>query len=724
MRHQKSKMKLSLLRFWPSFLLKLVALQAGAGVALLGALFVIKVSLISDVQNILPQIQARLHHEGLLHVISDTTFEIQAARYGHALTGEHKFAEAFESATAGLRVQLAELESLTSRSSGSSGTGTQVGLLTKNLAEYEAHLRASIAERRAQPTALQLHQDSTLRGEAISRAVLRDLETMEHSEERQIDTEIGRLLYATRILQRNEILLSGIGLAMILSAISIAFAQVRQRTAAQGALQDANASLEFKVTERTAALNESEQRYKRLVELSADSILLCAADRSILYANPTALRLIDPSYPSPLIGRRVDSIFGAQHQSWLPQWLDEVWKNAQSHVFREASALSVEGMALPVEVGAVSYVGAEGMCVQLVIHDLTEIRARDAALRDQLTFIDQVVEAIPAPVSVRDDRGRYLRVNRAYELLYRCERGAIRNRSVFDALPYPLASLMVCKDAAVMQRSQPLVYEFEFKASATEATQLLATSCALRRSDGTFIGVITVDTDVGALRKKETELALANAELEALSQQLIHAQEAERRRIARELHDQIGQVLTALKISLQLLEHRQASDPKAVRTCIELVDEALNQARNLTASLHPHVLEDLGLVAAVNWVIDRLVRPAMQQVTLDAEVHPLRSSAARELVAFRVIQEALTNVIRHADADRVKVDLRTRSKYLHLSIADNGQGFELASTWFDIRQSTSLGIASMRERVTEVGGSFTVESSEGGGTTVHAVLPW
>ena len=131
---------------------------------------------------------------------------------------------------------------------------------------------------------------------------------------------------------------------------------------------------------------------------------------------------------------------------------------------------------------------------------------------------------------------------------------------------------------------------------------------------------------------------------------MIDAQEDERRRIARDLHDQVGQILTALKLQLSSLARRDRIDMPALAlaTSIDLAEEALRHTRDLSASLHPHLLDDLGLEPALNWLLDRFIRPSIPRVELRCRLAPARGPADIELVAFRVVQEALTNVVRHA----------------------------------------------------------------------------
>lgn len=218
------------------------------------------------------------------------------------------------------------------------------------------------------------------------------------------------------------------------------------------------------------------------------------------------------------------------------------------------------------------------------------------------------------------------------------------------------------------------------------------------------------------------QMAEQRDRLSELASQLIASQENERRVVARELHDQIGQILTALH--MQLAAHRARTADTALDGPIELADEALMHARDLTAALHPHILDDLGLNAALNWQINRYVLPSLGEVRLKCDLSPERADPAIELVVFRVVQEALTNVVRHAKASSAEVELNTRDGWLQLDVADDGEGFRAGDTWFDRHRQTSIGVASMRERVEERGGHFDIDSAPGMGTRLRVLLPW
>jgi signal transduction histidine kinase len=213
--------------------------------------------------------------------------------------------------------------------------------------------------------------------------------------------------------------------------------------------------------------------------------------------------------------------------------------------------------------------------------------------------------------------------------------------------------------------------------------------------------------------------------LQALSRQLLSAQETERRHIARELHDQIGQALTAVKINLQAMKRSSEAVPALSRLddSIATIEWTLDQVRNLSLDLRPSMLDDLGLGAALRWYLDRQARQSgfVAQLVIDPDLGALAPEL--ETTCFRVVQEGLTNVARHAQARQVRVEVHQRQGELHLLLRDNGVGFDVAAARARATRGASLGLLGMHERVTLLGGHLDIDSQFGQGTEIRVRLP-
>jgi PAS domain S-box-containing protein len=214
--------------------------------------------------------------------------------------------------------------------------------------------------------------------------------------------------------------------------------------------------------------------------------------------------------------------------------------------------------------------------------------------------------------------------------------------------------------------------------------------------------------------------------LQALSRRLVEVQEIERRRLAHELHDEIGQTLTAVKINLQALQLREemAGVQPYLKDSIDVVEHALGQVRNLSLDLRPSLLDDLGLVATLRWYVDRQAQRGgfAAQLVIDLPETP-HLPPELETTCFRVVQEALTNIMRHSQARNVRVELRQLEAGLLLRVCDDGVGFDVQSALENATRGISLGLLGIQERIWQVGGQIDIRSSPGGGTDVQARLP-
>lgn len=233
--------------------------------------------------------------------------------------------------------------------------------------------------------------------------------------------------------------------------------------------------------------------------------------------------------------------------------------------------------------------------------------------------------------------------------------------------------------------------------------------------------------ELGALARAIDEMAdglqTREQRLASLSRRVLDVQEVERRAIARELHDEIGQSLTAMKLMLQ--RHREADGCSATAPIDELIgvaDHTLQQVRGLSLDLRPSMLDHLGLPATLRWYVDREAERAGYVATCRIEPEDLRVDAALDTPIFRIAQEALTNVARHAQATTVDVALTADGRQIELSIRDNGRGFDVAAARERARRGESLGLLGMEERAVLAGGSLNIQSGPSG-TALRAAFP-
>ena len=217
------------------------------------------------------------------------------------------------------------------------------------------------------------------------------------------------------------------------------------------------------------------------------------------------------------------------------------------------------------------------------------------------------------------------------------------------------------------------------------------------------------------------EISTARAELKQLSARLVEAQENERRSIARELHDEVGQALTGVRVELANLSRKirtrevDGLDVK-VDEIKELVEDSVRAVRNMALLLRPSMLDDLGLVPALEWQAREVSKRTGVRVKVAAEAVSDSLPEDHKTCIYRIVQEALHNCVRHAEASMVRVTVRQEPDRLLLAIQDDGRGF-------NAQQDRGLGLLGMQERVSHLGGTFSVESEPGRGAILCIVLP-
>ena len=229
--------------------------------------------------------------------------------------------------------------------------------------------------------------------------------------------------------------------------------------------------------------------------------------------------------------------------------------------------------------------------------------------------------------------------------------------------------------------------------------------------------------------KHQAEIRLRDSahQLRALSQRVLQVQESERRRVAIELHDEVGQSLTALKINL--LGHPRFKDqtPESLNAeNLRIVDDALQQVRRLALALRPSMLDDLGLVPALRWMAEQAASRGgfFVQLQASAALSAERLSPELETTCFRIAQEALTNITRYAQAQQVHITLGREADLLTMTVQDDGCGFDVTAMRERAVLGTSLGVLGMHERAVLINGQLDIESTPGEGSRVCLRCPW
>ena len=335
-------------------------------------------------------------------------------------------------------------------------------------------------------------------------------------------------------------------------------------------------------------------------------------------------------------------------------------------------------------------------------------------VRKRTREINSILQYTPSVVYIKDTEGRYILVNSRFEELFGVQNDEVNGKTDYDIFPKEAAEQFRNNDLQVL--SQRRSYQVEERLHQKDGTHTyLSVKFPLYDESGDIISVCGISTDI-------TDVKKAQDQLRRLSGSIMANQEKERSAIARELHDELGQVLTALNMdSVWLHDRLKEADAKAARralTMCELIDKTIEEVRSLAIRLRPGILDDLGLVDALEWyTADFERRTGITCVFEHANIPNISDSVAT--AAYRITQEALTNVARHASASRVEVDLQENEGILSLTTVDNGIGFNAS----ELSETEALGLAGMRERAALVKGVLNIQSQPGDGTRVFFKVP-
>ncbi len=461
----------------------------------------------------------------------------------------------------------------------------------------------------------------------------------------------------------------------------------------------------------------AERKYRQIFENVSEGIFQSTPEGHYLMANPALARIHGFKSPRELIRSCRD----ISHEIYVdPARREEFKRLIEKHgvvrdfeheTFRKDGSkiwLCVNARAVRNEAGKILYY--EGTA-----RDITQRKQAEQALRESEERYRELFENSKDALYVHDMSGCYTSVNRAAERLsgYTREELIGKHFSIF----HPEYESHI-RGHLSRKSDEPSETTYETEISTKHGRSVpIEISSRLIFADGVPVGVQGCMRDVSERKRVQ-------AAARTYSRRLIEAQEGERRRMSRELHDQVGQILTAVKMNMHALRQKCTAPEilSSIEDNMKVIDEAVDQIRDLSVDLRPLLLDDLGLVVAVRWYLDRQAKSC--GVPADFTTHSIseddRFSSELETACFRIVQEAVTNVARHAHASHISVVLERVGQDLILLISDDGAGFDMKA----LRTSAAtLGLRSMEERVQAVGGSITIDSAPDLGTAICARIP-
>jgi PAS domain S-box-containing protein len=355
-----------------------------------------------------------------------------------------------------------------------------------------------------------------------------------------------------------------------------------------------------------------------------------------------------------------------------------------------------------------------GVCI---VEDIAERKRAEASLQRYR----QAVECFHEMIVVVDHRYRYVFANQAFLGYHGLKRDQVVGHSVAELVGQERFEKVTKNNVDECFRGKVVRCYMEMDFSALGRRDLFGSYFPIEGPAG-IDRVAVVLEDITEQKRAERDLQRSFEELHALNARLQNVREDERAGLARELHDQLGQSLTAIRIDLAAL--KAAPDPalhlQRIDSLLDLVDGTIHSVRRISTELRPGILDDMGLVAAVEWAAEDF--QARTGIRCHAELPQTHSpiDPKRATALFRILQETLTNIARHAGATQACIVLSLDSSYITLEVRDNGRGIGSEQP----SASKSLGILGMRERAVLLGGDFSIAGGPGGGAVVRARIPF
>jgi PAS domain S-box-containing protein len=481
------------------------------------------------------------------------------------------------------------------------------------------------------------------------------------------------------------------------------------------------------------ALRESEQRYRSLYHNTP----------AMLHSVDTEGRLLSVSdfwvetlgyRREEVIGRHITDFLSAESRRYALETVIPRFFNNGSCKDVPYRFVKKSGEPMDVLLSAVADRDSEGRIQRslTVSIDMTERNRAEANLRqakEELSRYSKELEKqvrqrtgeiisilryTPAVVYMKDRQNRYLLVNSRFEQLFGVDGTQARGRSDEELLPAQVAGQFNTHDRQVLAQGSSLHVEEQIP-QADSLHTYLSVKFPIYDEAGQIYGMCGIASDITPLKK-------AQEQLRRLSASIMTNQEKERAAIARELHDELGQLLTALRMDAAWLQehfkHRDARAAEHAGAMCTLIDTTIEEVRGISIRLRPGVLDDLGLVDALEWFTTEFERRAQIACVFTHGAIPAVENTIAT-AAYRIAQEAMTNVARHARASRAEVCLHMQDGALMLEVSDDGRGFDPAA----VSETGELGLAGMRERAVLVGGRLQVVSRPGQGTSVQLRVP-
>lgn len=462
------------------------------------------------------------------------------------------------------------------------------------------------------------------------------------------------------------------------------------------------------------ALLASENRYHSLVEQAGDAIALFDNTGKVLEVNDRALELLGYSREE-LMEMYLPDILTKEEIVTNPVQYNLLQKGVST--IKQRNMRRKDGSIVITEVN--SKILPDGRFLSMV-RDLTDRIEAQKQIEKEKELSDNIIDSLPGIFYLFDSTGKMMRWNRQFEVVtgYTAKEIAAMHPTQFfegDEVSYIEERITKVFTEGVSDAEADFVAKdksrkrFYFKAILVDSE---GNPCLL----GTGI-------DISDRKKAEKELSDSYEAIRKLTSHLQNVREEDRAHIAREIHDELGQQLTVLKMDVSWINKKIATTDETIKEkmkdLLAMLDQTVRTVRRISSELRPSLLDDLGLIAAMEWQLQEFKKRSDIKTSFTAPENEIKLPDMVKTGLFRIFQESLTNVVRHSNAKKMVISLEYKNNDFILSIADDGKGFDKDK----IADKRTLGILGMKERTSMIGGKYEITSEPGKGTVVVVTVP-